>query len=107
MPGHSEYALDGEVVLREHQLAKVAAVTEREVSLGNAPVRLGQAHLRVVHHHVEERPGGIRSAQVGEGSRGQSRAEAVPPGQVESHLRPGEDPGDGTQITDTAPGRAT
>ena len=91
--------LAGELHLLEHLLVEVLAVAEGEVHLGDALVRLGDGHLDVVDERGEQWPflvGLTHGLQVAEFLA--CGTEAVPSGQVDACLSPGEDPRNRTQI---------
>ena len=113
--GHLQHQPPGQVVLGQHQVRQVVAAAQGQVAGGDPAIGLGQAHLRVVEQHGQQRPALVGLPDVGQAARpagrgGQAAAQAVPAGQVEPRLRPGEHPRDRAQVVqadhaDAAPGR--
>ncbi len=101
--GHLQHQPAGQVVLGQHHVGQVVAATQGQVPGRDPAVGLGQAHLRAVEQHGQQRPAPVGLADLGEPARtagrgGQAAAQAVPAGQVQPGLRPGEHPGDRAQV---------
>src|SRR6266487_1887533 len=63
VPGQLCRHRDRAVVLSEHARREVVAVAEAEISRGDIAVGLGQAHLRVLDEHAQQRPFAVRRPQ--------------------------------------------
>ena len=105
MAGDREHPLHRQLVLLQHHGRQLGPVAQVQVALSDPAVGLGEAHLGVVEHHVEQRPFRVGVPELRQRRGSEPAADSVPAGQVEAHLRPREHPRDRPQVLEAPAAR--